>query len=110
MDEFDRDLRSRIFDYLGGALTLQDLVGWFVGESWDSRTVLASDLDLLLAERDVISEVEFHERLRLTASTVAIDAAAPAPFRMATGDETLVVASQDLGPRTIRQTLVFAGT
>lgn len=109
MDECDTDLRSRIFDYLGGELLLPELVDWFVGASWDSRTALAADFDLLLAEREVISEAEFHERLRAAASTVAIDAA-PAAIRTATGDETRFIGLLRLGTETIRRSLVFADT
>jgi len=109
VDEFDSDLRSRIFDLLTGDLTLDELVEWFAGESWDARTDLAADLDLLLAEREAISEAEFHERLRMAASTVEISLA-PVLVRTATGDETLTVRLRPMGTETIRGSLVFAGT
>jgi hypothetical protein len=109
MNQFDQDLRGRIFDFLGGALTLQELVAWFSGASWDSRTELAADLDFLLAEREAISEEEFHERLRVAASTVEITTVV-ASVTTATSDETQYLGLRSLGTQTIRKAFEFADT
>lgn len=85
---------------------LDEFEEWFAGESWDERTALAADVDLLLAERDAFGTEELIDRLKRLASVVEVG---KAPAVGSSINKTIRVGERQVTGQTIRRNLEFAG-
>jgi hypothetical protein len=109
MGTLDDEIRERVAACLGGEITIEALEDWFVGRSWDDRTMLVVQLDHLLAERDATDEQEFLVELRALASTVRIGAVS----QVSSGTSAMTLRPRPVittGSETITRRLEFAGT
>jgi len=102
-----------VVQVLEGDLSIDAFEEWLVEHTWDDRTDLVADIDLVLAEKEHLDAAGITEGLRRAISTIWMEAQPTAPgvtIAFGVADRDVVVRDVDLtSAPTIRRQLTFAG-
>lgn len=103
----DLEVRRHVDQLLRRVLTIDGFEEWFVGATWDNRTDLVKDVDLLLAERHVRLEEDVVGQLADLAATVVVR---DIPAVVFSGCNVVVEGRLTDQPTVIHRRAEFAGT
>ena len=105
----DQEVRSHVLDVLADELTPEGFQDWLVEAGWNDRTPLVAQIDLLFAERSLLTDREFRLELGRIAGTVWLSE----PHMWTFGLSNQLVSAEPMsfgGDVTIRQHLAFVGS